>query len=287
MAENNIFAMMPINSLVAYKNFALNVPNLSLEEEQDLSIDFKMNNNLKAAQKLVMSQLKAVVKISNDYTHYGLPQEDLIQEGNIGLMKAVKNYDPWKNVRLYTYAIIWIKAEIQSYILNNWKLVKIATTKNFKKLFFNYSKLKNQFLEAGIEKKFLPKLIAEKLSVGYEEVEEIQTYFSDNEQSIHIDDDDDNFRVVEIEDNKTPELILQKSKDELTLHNLLKKELNKLSDKEKLIIENKFFSEEKVTNKDLAKILNVSAERVRQMETMALNKLKQSMNKMNINSYEG
>lgn len=288
MVDKNSFAMVPINSLIAYKNFALSIPNLSIEEEKELSIDFKVKNNLKSAQKLIMSQLKAVVKISSDYVHYGLPQEDLIQEGNIGLMKAVKNYDPWKNIRLYTYAIIWIKAEIQNYILNNWKLVKIATTKNFKKLFFNYSKLKNQFLEAGVEKKFLPKLIAENLSVELQEVEEIQNYFSDNEHSIHIDEGEDgSFKVIEIEDHKTPELIVQKSKDEKKLNNLIQKEINGLNDKERLIIENKFFNENKVTNKDLAKILNVSAERVRQMEVMALNKLKQSMQKHNINSAEG
>lgn len=287
MVNQNSFAMIPINSLIGYKNFALSIPNLTQEEEKNLSIEFKENNNLKAAQKLIMSQLKAVVKISGDYIHYGLPQEDLIQEGNIGLMKAVKNYDPWKNIRLYTYAIIWIKAEIQNYILNNWKLVKIATTKNFKKLFFNYSKLKNKFIEAGIEKKFLPKLIAKDLNVESHEVEEIQNYFSDNEQSIHIDNDDGSFKFIEIEDHKTPEKIIQKSNDEKKLNILIQQELNNLSDKEKLIIENKFFSENKVTNKDLAKILKVSAERVRQLEAIALNKLKQSMQKNNITSFNG
>jgi RNA polymerase sigma-32 factor len=287
MVNTNSFAMIPINSLIGYKNFALSVPNLSQEEEKELSVDFKINNNLKSAQKLIMSQLKAVVKISNDYVHYGLPQEDLIQEGNIGLMKAVKNYDPWKNIRLYTYAIIWIKAEIQNYILNNWKLVKIATTKNFKKLFFNYSKLKNKFIEAGVEKKFLPKLIAKDLDVESYEVEEIQNYFSDNEESIHIDNEDGSFKSIEIEDHKTPEKLIQKSKDEEKLSNLIQKELNHLNDKEKLIIENKFFSEDKVTNKDLAKILNVSAERVRQLEAIALNKLKQSMLKNKIYSFNG
>ena len=141
-----------VKDVNSYNSYVMTIPNLSHKEAKELLNKFKIEESIQAAQQLILSQLKTVVHIARQYKNYGLPEEDLVQEGNIGLMKAVKNFDTSREVRLYTYSLLWIKAEIQSYVLKNWKIVKIGTTKNLKKLFFNFRKIQKEMIDLGISK---------------------------------------------------------------------------------------------------------------------------------------
>lgn len=260
------------NSLVSYKNFVRNIPILSEKEEIDLVQKYKENNCLQSAQKLILSQLKTVLHVVKEHKGYGLPEEDLIQEGTIGLMKAVKNFDLKHKVRLYTYALIWIKSEIQSFILKNWKIVKIATTKNLKKLFFNFKSTQKELIDLGVSKNEMPNKIAEKLNVSLEETYEMQSYFSS--ENFIIEEEKEDGYVFQLPYEKTPEIEYEEKHDQQMLENKLKKNLENLNDKQKLVIQLRFFNEEKQTHKEIAKKLNISSERVRQIEQEALNKLK-------------
>jgi RNA polymerase sigma-32 factor len=267
-----------IQDYSSYVQYAMRIPNLNIQEERHLLEDFKINNNLQSAQSLVLSQLKTVVKIVNGYKNYGLPAEDLAQEGNIGLMKAVKNYDLSQDVRLYSYAIVWIKAEIQNYILKNWKMVKIATTKNLKKLFFNFRKTQKEMIEKGISKSETYKYVSKKLNVPESDVKEIESYFINEDHSIAEDfsgDDDDiqNYQIQLIEHN-SPDKIVEKSHDLLVHNKSLNKGLESLNEKQKAVIQMRFFEDEKKTHKEIAQTLKISSERVRQIEVEALTRLK-------------
>lgn len=275
--SNQEYKIIPINNLYQYIKYVKSIPNLSDEEEQSLVLDYKKNNSLTSAQKLILPYLKTVVTISNQYSNYGLPQEDLIQEGNIGLMKAVKNFNPSNKNRLYAYAILWIKSEMQSYILKNWKIVKIATTKNLKKLFFNFRKIQHEMIAQGIDKKELIPYISKKLNVTEKDVKDMANYFGTENYNIDMDEkesDENNKHHVELIEYKTPEDELHIKNDEQKISLIVNDLLPKLNDKQQKIIQMRFFNEPKKTHKEISKILNISSERVRQIENEALGKLK-------------
>ena len=267
-----------IQDYSSYVRYAIRMPNLSLKEERSLLEDFKENNNLQSAQTLILSQLKTVVKIVKGYKGYGLPAEDLAQEGNIGLMKAVKNYDLTNNVRLYSYAMIWIKAEIQNYVLKNWKIVRIATTKNLKKLFFNFRKTQKEMIEKGIAKSETYKYVSKKLNVSESDVKEIESYFINDDYSIiedfSNDKDGDSANQIQLIEHNSPDKIVEKSHDLIIYNNSLNKGLESLNYKQKAVIQMRFFEDDKKTHKEIAKTLKISSERVRQIELESLAKLK-------------
>ncbi len=264
--------MPPITSFEAYKSYAISIPNLSEEEERELLIKFKECNSLEAAQKLVLSQLKAVIYIASKHRGYGLPQEDLVQEGNIGLMKAVKNFNISNKVRLYTYAIIWIKSEIQSYILKNWKIVKIATTKNLKKLFFGFKSTQKELLDKGTPKEEVIRNISIKLGVSESEIQEIQGYLNNEDVSINYEQDESS--VFEIPYLQTPEDDYEDKHDGIFYNEKIQKSLKLLNDKQREVIKYRFLTEEKLTHKEISEKIKVSSERVRQIENEALLKLR-------------
>lgn len=266
-----------VNNYYAYKQYVMSIPNLSEEEEQHLLKTFKLENCLKSAHKLIMSQLKTVIYLAHQYRNYGLSEEDLVQEGNIGLMKAVKNFDIQHKVRLYTYALLWIKAEMQSYILKNWKIVKIGTTKNLKKLFFNFKSIQKEMIDLNIDKNQLVDTISQKLNVSKEEVREMESYFSNQEVEIDLYSGEDEKPVFELIDDKTPESIYLETTDTEKENNLVKKALSVLNDKQAKVIEMRYYVEEKKTHKEIAEILGVSSERVRQIENEALLKLRKQL----------
>lgn len=259
------YSLIANNDYNAYRRYALSIPNLTKEEEFELTLQ-KDNGDLAAAQKLILSQLKTVIYIAKKYSGYGFNQEDLIQEGNIGLMKAVKNFNPNKNVRLFTYSLLWIRAEIQSFILNNWKIVKIGTSKNLKKLFFNYRKILSQLIGHSSSINNVNMEISKRLNVSLDDVEHISSYFMPDEE---INDE------LILSSNNTPEYYLsEKDNDKLLVD--LKHKIENLNDNEKTVINMKYLSaiDEKVTNKDIAEKMGLSSERVRQIESKALSKLK-------------
>ncbi len=264
--------MPPISSFEAYRIYVNNIPSISEQEEIDLVEKLKKDNCIVSAQKLIISQLKTVLYLASKYKGYGLPEEDLVQEGNIGLMRAVKNFDLKHKVRLYTYALVWIKSEIQSYILKNWKIVKIATTNNFKKLFFNFKTTQKELLELGIHKKDLIKNIALKLEVSDTEAIEMHSYlFSDD---VFIDDEDEEGESFNIPYSLTPELEYEEKHDSKVLEENLKKGIEKLSQNQQKVLQMRFYEEPKKTHKEISELLNVSSERVRQIEVEALDKLR-------------
>lgn len=271
--ELNFPEIYNINSYISFVN---KIPLLSKEEEENLAIKLKYENNLEAAKKLVIHHLQYVVKISREFYNYGLPQEDLIQEGNIGLMKAVRNYDIEKGVRLSTYAYIWIKSEIQEYILNNWKIVKIATTNNLKKLFFNFRTLKNK-LSQNIDNN-LNKKIAEELSVNEKEVYEIENYFQQG-HIVEIDNeyDEDGNTFDLIDESDSVEIAYIKKEKELKKQSIIKNLPNLLNEKEMMIIKNRYLTEEQMSLNELSKILNMSIEGVRKLENRIIEKIKNNI----------
>lgn len=263
--------MPPISSFEAYKHYVNSIPSISEEDETSLIRKFKEDDCISSAQKLIISQLKTVLYIASKYKGYGLPQEDLVQEGNIGLMRAVKNFELKHKVRLYSYALIWIKSEIQSYILKNWKIVKIATTNNFKKLFFNFKGTQKELIDLGIPKHELIKNLALKLGVSEHEVLDMQSYLYDDIQLGHETEDGLEFDIPYLQ---TPELDYEEKHDSLFMENALKKGMEALSEKQQQVLKLRFYEEPKKTHKEISELLNVSSERVRQIEVEALNKLK-------------
>jgi len=266
----------PVSSFEAYKNYVRLLPNMDEEEEVYLVKKLKEENCMSSAQKLILSQLKNVLYIASKYKGYGLPQEDLVQEGNIGLMKAVKNFELTHKVRLYTYALIWIKSEIQSYILKNWKIVKIATTQNLKKLFFSFKVTQKKLIDLGVSKADLIKNISLKLNVSEEDAREIQSYFSSEDLSLEGTLDESGV-TIDIPTYNTPEIEYQEKHDNAFYEVKLKNNLNKLTPNQQKVIQLRFYEEEKSTHKEISEILNVSSERVRQIEQEALLKLKKLM----------
>ena len=281
MKELSIYNPIPsslVSSYQSYKNYVFSLPTLSEEDESKLLYKFKISNCVDSAQKLIVSQLRTVINVAQQYKGYGLPEEDLVQEGNIGLMKAVKNFDINHNVRLYTYALIWIKSEIQSYIIKNWKIVKIATTNNFKKLFFNFKSLQKELMNLGVPKENLIKEIANKLKVDQDEVIEIKNYFkSEDVPMLTInpmdDKDDNNFFEIPSEESENPAFIYEEQHDTPIINKRLHDALDQLKPIAREVINLRYFFDNKLTHKEIATQLNLSTQRVQQIEQESLKKL--------------
>jgi RNA polymerase sigma-32 factor len=269
---------MPTGSIEAYIQTVNRFPILSVEEEQGFARRFREKDDLEAARHLVVSHLRLVVAIARGYLGYGLPHADLIQEGNIGLMKAVKRFDPERGVRLVSFAIHWIKAEIHEYILRNWRLIKVATTKAQRKLFFNLRSMKRGLGPLTGED---VRRMAEELRVKPEEVREMETRLSGQEVAFDADDNDEEAYapVHYLADNASePVHVLEAEESERVRAAGLEKALASLDPRSRRIIEARWLREkDTATLHDLAAEFKVSAERIRQIETKAMEKMRKLM----------
>ena len=263
-----------------YQETIRKIPSLTAEEERELAYRLKKDNDLEAAKKLILSHLKLVMKIARSYSGYNLPHADLVQEGNIGLMKAVKRFDPDRGVRLVSFAIYWIKAEIQEYVIKNWRLVKTATTKAQRKLFFNLRSLRKTLQPLKPED---IKSIAEELKVKEEEVKEMEYRLNGREIAIDYSDDeseDDHYKPISYlqDDSLNPSDQLEQDETKENNFSLLRHSLKELDDRSRAIVEARWLSSNKSeTLHELAAKFDVSAERIRQIEQNALTKLKALM----------
>jgi len=266
-----------IDSYDRYMQSIRAIPSLSAEEEMALGMRLKKSNDLEAAKTLILSHLKLVAKVAKGYSGYGLPQSDLVQEGNIGLMKAVKRFDPERGVRLVSFAIYWIKAEIQEYIVKNWRLVKTATTKAQRKLFFNLRSMKKSIQPLKSDE---INSIAKELNVKPEDVREMEYRFNGNEISLDYgseESEDDVYRPIAFLKDETPEPSEQMEIDQSEGNNLssLSKALSSLDERSRLILEERWLKDtDASTLHELADKLGVSAERIRQIEQSAMKKIK-------------
>tara|TARA_X000001036_G_scaffold174527_1_gene165137 strand:+ start:5096 stop:5992 length:897 start_codon:yes stop_codon:yes gene_type:complete len=257
-------------------------PMLDAEEEYMLAKNWKERGNLKAAHKLVTSHLRLVAKIAMGYRGYGLPVNELISEGNIGLMQAVKKFDPDKGFRLATYAMWWIKAAIQEYVLRSWSLVKMGTTTAQKKLFFNLKKIKNQIApeQEGDLKDNQVKEISKRLDVDSQEVINMNRRMMGQEKSLNSPikaGENDEWQDWLVDENLDQELVLAQQQEFEDRKELLKNAMNILNDREKSIIQARRLSENPKTLEELSTKFKISRERVRQIETKAFEKLQKSM----------
>jgi RNA polymerase sigma-32 factor len=281
---NNLTLAMPspaVGSLESYISSVKSLPVLTHEEELDLATRFQRENDLEAARRLVLSHLRVVVSVARGYSGYGLPQADLIQEGNIGLMKAVKRYDPSRGVRLVSFALHWIRAEMHEYILRNWRMVKIATTKAQRKLFFNLRSLKQ-----GLDtlKPQEVERIAHELNVSASDVVEMEARFNGREMALEADVDDEDSKFSPIaylaaDTENEPSNTLEKAERERLQTSGLSRALASLDERSRRIIEARWLQEndDSATLHDLAAEFDVSAERIRQIEKKALSKMQASM----------
>ena len=266
---------MPSGSLEAYIQTVNRFPILTAEEERSLAVRFRDREDLEAARQLVVSHLRLVVAVARGYLGYGLPHADLIQEGNIGLMKAVKRFDPERGVRLVSFAIHWIKAEIHEYILRNWRLMKVATTKAQRKLFFNLRSMKSGLapLSGGEVER-----VATELKVKPEEVVEMETRLSGHEIAFEGDQDDEEAYAPAhyLADNEAePYRVLEAEESSRLQAEGLEKALSSLDARSRRIIQARWLREKNAaTLHDLAAEFKVSAERIRQIEAKALEKMR-------------
>jgi RNA polymerase sigma-32 factor len=283
-----------LGNLDAYITAANRLPMLTLAQEQEFARQLKDDNNLEAAGKLVLSHLRLVVSVSRQYLGYGLPHADLIQEGNIGLMKAVKRFDPDQGVRLVSYAMHWIKAEIHEYILKNWRMVKVATTKAQRKLFFNLRSMKQGFkadaLDATHRNTLNPqevKVVATKLNVKPEEVLEMEMRMSGGDVLLDPtpnEDSDDAFGPIAYltDTNHEPTAMMAAHQRDVLASDGIAAALNVLDDRSRRIVEERWLKVEDngsggMTLHDLAAEYGVSAERIRQIEVAAMKKMKTTL----------
>jgi len=263
-----------VGSLESYVQSVNRFPILSAEEEVRLAKKLRDEGDVDAARQLVVSHLRLVVAIARGYLGYGLPHNDLIQEGNIGLMKAVKRFDPERGVRLVSFAIHWIKAEIHEYVLRNWRLVRIATTKAQRKLFFNLRSMKtglNSLSRSEI------KLIAEKLNVKPEEVSEMEMRLAGQDLALESDQDEDRYAPIAylVDSALEPPNAVESSQDERDQSDGLTAALSNLDERSRRIIEARWLREkDTATLHDLAAEFKVSAERIRQIEAKAMAKMR-------------
>ncbi|MDD5470360.1 MAG: RNA polymerase sigma factor RpoH [Sideroxydans sp.] len=252
-------------------------PVLTHEQELELATRFRQQNDLEAARQLVLSHLRVVVSVARGYTGYGLPQADLIQEGNIGLMKAVKRYDPERGVRLVSFALHWIRAEIHEFVIRNWRMVKIATTKSQRKLFFNLRSLKK-----GLEPLRPQQVseIAQQLNVSEHDVVEMEARFAGHELSLDplsSNDEDESYAPVQYladDEAHEPSVILETSEREHLQSTGLASALSALDERSRRIVEARWLKEDGgATLHELADEFGVSAERIRQIEQKAFSKM--------------
>jgi RNA polymerase sigma-32 factor len=270
----------PVGSLDAYIQAVGGIPVLSKEDEQALSNRFREDGDIDAARELVMAHLRFVVHIAKGYTGYGLPLADLIQEGNVGLMKAVKRFDPSFDVRLVSFAVHWIRAEIHEYVLRNWRIVKVATTKAQRKLFFNLRKAKKSLAWLSYEE---TKAVAEDLGVSAKEVTEMERRLSARDAIFDpapdVKDDDKTFSPAAYlpATNADPATLVENSDwhDDATTR--MAEAIETLDDRSRRIVESRWLSDTKLTLHELAEEYGVSAERIRQIEANAIKKMRTAM----------
>ena len=256
-------------------------PMLDAEEEYMLAKNWKTTGNIKAAEKLVTSHLRLVAKIAMKYKGYGLPVNEMISEGNVGLMQAVKKFEPEKGFRLATYAMWWIKASIQEYILRSWSLVKIGTTSAQKKLFFNLKKLKNQIApqsEGDLRNEHVDE-IANKLDVSKEEVVSMNRRLSGKEFSLNapVGEDGDEWQDWLVDKELDHDLKFAHQEEMEQRKDLLKKSIKVLNDREREILYSRRLNDDPTTLEDLSKKYKISRERIRQIENKAFEKLQKHM----------
>ncbi|MDP2142870.1 MAG: RNA polymerase sigma factor RpoH [Gallionella sp.] len=269
-----------VGSLEGYIQAVNRVPVLSQEQEFALATRFKTGNDLDAARQLVLSHLRVVVSVARGYAGYGLPQADLIQEGNIGLMKAVKRYDPDRGVRLVSFALHWIRAEIHEFVVRNWRMVKIATTKAQRKLFFNLRSMKQ-----GLEplKPQQVSEIAQQLNVSERDVVEMEARFAGHEVALDPSgsDEDDSYAPIQYladSDEHEPSRMLETAERERLQTSGLADALASLDERSRRIVEARWLNEDQTaTLHELAAEFNVSAERIRQIEQKALSKMQATL----------
>ena len=268
-------------NLGAYISTVNQIPILTAEQEKELAERYYYDQDLDAAKMLVMSHLRFVVHIARSYAGYGLPQGDLIQEGNLGLMKAVKRFDPNMGVRLVSFAVHWIKAEIHEYVIRNWRIVKIATTKAQRKLFFNLRSLKKSSKKLTLEE---AQSIAKDLNVTAEQVLEMEgrlTAYDAAFEATGDDDDEGSSHVAPalyLEDNRyDPARLIENEDYEEQSTSALHEAMEQLDDRSRNILQRRWLDDEKSTLHELAAEYNVSAERIRQLEKNAMEKIKVAM----------
>ncbi len=271
-------SLSPGRDLEAYVRTVSAIPVLSAEEEKALAERFYYENDLNAARQLVLAHLRFVVHLARSYQGYGLPQADLIQEGNVGLMKAVKRFNPEVGVRLISFAVHWIKAEMHEFILRNWRIVKVATTKAQRKLFFNLRSSKQRLAWLTPDE---TRTVAEELGVSEEEVSRMEGRMAASDLSFdgHADDGDDDgatamapVHYLEYEGGNPEDLVAEEDWQESATERL-GDALEALDERSRDIIQSRWLADEKLTLHDLAARYDVSAERIRQIEKNALKKL--------------
>ena len=267
----------PGQNLEAYLSSVQNIAILTPEEEKRLAEDLYYKNDLEAARQLVMAHLRFVVHIARGYSGYGLPQADLIQEGNVGLMKAVRKFNPEVGVRLISFAVHWIKSEMHEYIIKNWKIVKVATTKAQRKLFFNLRSQKKELNWLTDEE---IKTISNELGVDEKSVKEMESRLSSSDMSFdpptEASDDEASFTPSGFlaDETKDPADLIEKENSEEYSHELLHKALSALDPRSKEILIDRWLQDQKLTLHELADKYGVSAERIRQIEEAAMEKVK-------------
>jgi RNA polymerase sigma-32 factor len=293
--NTNTWGMVPaLGDLNAYISAAQRMPMLSAEEERSSAQAFREHDDLNAAGRLVLSHLRLVIAISRQYLGYGLPHADLIQEGNVGLMKAVKRFDPEQGVRLVSYAMHWIKAEIHEYILKNWRMVKVATTKAQRKLFFNLRSMKNAMQDAdedGMHRSAMNSAqveeMAQRLSVKPEEVREMELRMQGGDVVLDPspgDDGEENFAPIAwlTDSTQEPTAQLEAREREAQSEGGVQTALAKLDDRSRRIVQARWLDVQDdgsggATLHELAAEYGVSAERIRQIEAQAMKKMKQHL----------
>ena len=286
MTTDSSNQLMPLSlsapgvNLGAYISTVNQIPILTAEQEKQLAERYYYDQDLDAAKLLVMSHLRFVVHIARSYAGYGLPQGDLIQEGNLGLMKAVKRFDPNMGVRLVSFAVHWIKAEIHEYVIRNWRIVKIATTKAQRKLFFNLRSLKKSSKKLTLEE---ARSIANDLNVTPEQVLEMEGRLTAYDATFEAqgDDDDDTPHTAPalyLEDNRyDPARLIEEEDYEEQSTTALHEAMDQLDDRSRNILQRRWLDDDKSTLHELAAEYNVSAERIRQLEKNAMEKIKTAM----------
>ena len=286
MATDSSNQLMPLSltapgvNLGAYISTVNQIPILTPEQEKELADRYYYDQDLDAAKMLVMSHLRFVIHIARSYAGYGLPQGDLIQEGNLGLMKAVKRFDPTMGVRLVSFAVHWIKAEIHEYVIRNWRILKVATTKVQRKLFFNLRSLKKSSKKLTLEE---AQAIANDLNVTPEQVLEMEGRLTAYDAAFEAQNDDDDEShytapALYLEDNRYDPARLAEEEDwEAQSNNALHDAMEQLDDRSRSILQRRWLDDNKSTLHELAAEYNVSAERIRQLEKNAMEKIKTAM----------
>ena len=281
LMPNQALTLSPVGSLDAYVQTVHGIPVLTPEQEKELALRFHDEQDVEAARQLVLHHLRFVVHVARGYLGYGLPLSDLIQEGNIGLMKAVKRFDPNVGVRLVSFAVHWIKAEMHEYILKNWRIVKVATTKSQRKLFFNLRKSKKRL---GWMNRTEVEAVAKDLKVSPEEVLEMESRLAGKDIGFDLtpeSEDEDSVSVAPVtyltDEDSDPAESIEREDYESRSEARLGHALTGLDERSRHIVQRRWLDEEKATLQELADQYHISAERVRQLENNAIRKLRTAM----------